>query len=195
MARTQAAALVTVQHRQAQLNLRAVALRDFVRIWPLWEGDEQTFGRLIAATIALVGAHHRTSAALAAAYYQTFRAAEAPGGRAAPRLVQLDPQAVAASLYVTGRVMTAKAILAGASPQAAMQTALIRTSGAVTRHVMAGGRGTLVASTTADDRSVGWQRITSADPCDFCASMEGAISTEDFEAHDHCACVAEPVFS
>lgn len=188
-------ALLTVQHRTAQLNLRAVALRDFALIWPLWTGTDETFGRLIAATLPLALAHHRTSAALAATYYQALRGAQQVPGTATPVIATLDPQAVAASLYVTGQVMTRRALRGGQSPQAAIQTALVRTSGAVARHVLAGGRQTLVETTRADRHSVGYQRIASAGACDFCASLAGEVTTADFEAHDHCGCVSEPVFA
>lgn len=186
--------LLTVQHRAAQLNLRAVALRDFAVIWPLWTGTDETFGRLIAATLPLALAHHRTSAALAATYYQALRGAQQVRGTATPVIATLDPQAVVASLYVTGQVMTRRALRAGQAPQAAMQTALVRTSGAVARHVLAGGRQTLVESTQADPRSPGYQRIPSAGACDFCVSLADEIQTDDFEAHDHCGCASEPRF-
>ena len=69
MARTESGAVLTNEHRQAQVQLRARALQDYIRVWPLWQGDEQSFTRLVDATIPLVRAHHRMSAALAAAYY------------------------------------------------------------------------------------------------------------------------------
>lgn len=202
MARTDDGALLTVQHRQAQVQLRARALRDYMLIWPLWEGDEGTFGRLVDASITVVRAHHRISAALAGSYYQSFRGAERVAGSPTPRLADpVNPEKVAASLYVTGRVMTGKAILAGKSPQAAMQTALVRTSGAVTRHVLAGGRDTLVLSAGEDAQATGWARVTSGNPCAFCAMIAGrgpvykGEDTAEFQAHDGCACMAEPAYA
>lgn len=47
---------------------------------------------------------------------------------------------------------------------------------------------------------VGWRRVTSDNPCDFCAMLaaQGAVynaeETADFEAHDNCSCTAEPVW-
>lgn len=202
MARSDAGALLTVQHRQAQVQLRARALQDYIRIWPLWQGDEASFNRLVAASIPLVRAHHRLSAAFGAAYYEAFRRAEQVAGSPSPRLADpVNPDKVAASLHVTGRVMTGKAILAGQSPQAAMQTALVRTSGAVTRHVLAGGRDTLVLSTGEDKQATGWARVTSGHPCAFCAliASRGPVfkgeDTAEFQAHDGCACMAEPAYS
>jgi hypothetical protein len=89
---------------------------------------------------------------------------------------------------------------AGISPQAAQQTALTRVAGAVGRHVLQGGRDTLVRSTGQDRRAKGWGRVTGDNACDFCEELagRGAVyrgqDTAEFEAHDHCACMAEPGF-
>jgi hypothetical protein len=197
VARSDAGAVLTAQHRRAQLAVRAATLRDFLTLWPLWQGDAATFDRLVTATLPLVRSNHRLSGALAIAYYDAFRRAEAPGGAAEPRLpAPLDVAKVTTSLHVVGRVMTRKALAAGQSPQAAMQTALIRTGGAVTRHVLDGGRGALLRSTTEDKRSRGWQRITSGNACTFCEELaaQGVASGEDFESHDHCSCGVEPAY-
>lgn len=195
MARTAAGGVLTVEHRRAQMNLRAVALRDYARLWPLWDGSDAAFRRLADAVVPLVAMHHRTSAALAAAYYQSFRGAERAAGTAPPRLAPLpDAATIAGTLYVTGRDMTRRAILAGQSPQAAMQTGLVRTSGTVGRLVLAGGRDTIVESARADNASNGTRRVLSGGACDFCQSLAGEPSHDDFQAHDHCGCTAEPAF-
>lgn len=197
MARSDAGAILTAQHRRAQLAVRATTLRDFLTLWPLWRGDAATFEQLVTATVPLVRSYHRLSGTLAVAYYDAFRRAEAPGGPAEPRMPDpLNVAAVVTSLHVVGRVMTRKALAAGQSPQVARQTALIRTGGAVTRHVLDGGRGALLRSTTEDKRSAGWQRITSGDPCAFCAELAGAgtSSGEVFQSHDHCSCGVEPAY-
>lgn len=199
MARTAAGATLTRQHRRSQLQLRALALRDFSRIWPLWQGDRETFERLVAATVPLVGAHHRLSSALAAAYYETFRRAEQITGSPTPKLATLERGKVVSSLYVTGSVMTHKALLAGQPPQVAMQTALVRTAGAVTRHVLAGGRETLIESTNEDPRARGWIRVPGMGACAFCAMLasRGPVYSDQsvgFQAHDHCSCASEPVY-
>lgn len=201
MARTDAGAVLTAQHRRAQVQLRARALRDYTQLWPLWQGDDASFGRLVDAALPLVRAHHRISSSLAAAYYPVFRTAERVGAEATPRPAgPINQERVVAALHVTGRVTTGKAILAGQSPQAAMQTALVRTSGTVTRHVLQGGRDTLVLSSGEDRQAQGWARVTSGTPCAFCAMVasRGAAfagaDTAEFQAHDHCACMAEPAY-
>jgi hypothetical protein len=200
LARTPAGALLTEEHRRGQLAIRARAIKDYPDLWPLWRGDRASFERLVEATVPLVQVHHQLSSSFATAYYETFRRLERVGGAAAPRAAVLDIEALRVSLYVTGEAMTRRAIEAGLSPTAAMQTALVRTSGSVTRHVLAGGRDTLVESTEADREARGWLRVTASSACAFCgmlASRSAAYLGEDtasFEAHDHCACGAEPLY-
>ncbi len=202
MARTEQGATLTEQHRRAQLQVRAQALRDFTRLWPIWKPDEaSTFGLLVTATVPLVRAYHRISASVAASYYGEFRAEENPAGAATPRLAGYVPQAqVAASLYATGQVMTRKALLGGQPVEQARETALVRTSGAVTRLVLAGGRNTLLRSVAADPTALGWARVTDSNPCAFCAMLASrgpVYKTEQsasFRAHDHCSCTVEPFY-
>lgn len=196
MARTDAGALLTAQHRRAQVALRAATLRDYLALWPLWTGEPRSFANLVTAAIPLVRAQHRLSAAVAAAYYQSFRAAEGAAGTPTTRMASLDAEVFAGTLYVTGRDMTRAAIAAGQAPQAAMRTALIRTSGTVGRFALAGGRDTLVASVREDPRASGHRRVLSGGACDFCQTLASSgVTDADFQAHDHCACTAEPAFT
>lgn len=202
MARTTEGATLTERHRQAQLKIRALALRDYARLWPIWDlSRKETYGLLVTATLPLVQTYHRLSAATAAEYYAQFRIAEGVTGTATPRLAPAIPEAQATtSLYVTGQVMARNALLGGQSPELVREHALVRTSGALSRLIFAGGRDTLTGSVNADKVALGWMRVTDADPCAFCALLAGrgpVYKTEqsaDFRAHDHCACTVEPFY-
>lgn len=200
MARTAAGAQLTRTHRRSQLQLRARALRDWMLLWPLWTGDEQSFQQLLAASLPLVNAYHGLSATLAAAYFEMFRAAENVGGTATPRMPDPpDSEMVRGTLHLVGMDMTRNALLAGQPPQQAMRTALVRTSGTVTRFVLAGGRDTVIMSSAEDRRARGWARVTDSNPCAFCLTLasRGAVFSEDtadFRAHDACGCTAQPVY-
>ena len=199
MARTPEGAALTEAHREAQLRVRAQALRQYMLVWPLWHGDGASFDRLLEVTAVLVLANRALSASLAAGYYQAFRAIERAPGAATPRLAPTPTdEALRGTLHLTGWEARQKALAAGQSPQQAMKTALVRTSGTVTRFVLDGGRDTLVQSSGEDKKAGGgWARVTAGEPCAFCAllSARGPVysaDTADFEAHDHCACVPEP---
>lgn len=184
------------RHREGQLRIRAQALRDFTRLWPLWTGDDQSFNELVAATLPLILAYHRLSSSLAVQYYEALRKAKRITGVPTPQVGVLDAKIVVAGLVVTGRIQTKKALASGQKPDQAMQTALVRMSGNVTRHVLQGGRDAVMLSSAGDKQARGWERITGANPCEFCASLAGKVRSEagGFEAHDHCSCSAAPAF-
>ena len=192
---------LTRQHQQAQAQIRAQAIRDFTLLWPIWKGDEKSFTELVAASIILVRAYRQISAAAAAAFYEAFRGAAAAAGVPATVLSAEIPDAqIATSLYVTGRDALRKALDAGQSPDNARATTFVRSSGAVSRHVVDAGRQTILDSVAADEQALGWARVTDGDPCYFCLTLasRGAVykseQSADFKAHDHCGCTAMPVF-
>lgn len=202
MARTEAGRALTDRHYQGQLQLRALALRDYIKLWPAWEGDTASFKRLAEATVVLVKGHQQTSSALGASYFDAFRLAEGVGGQARsfladPMTAEAEEKLVAA-LFETGQFSVQRALAQGRSPQDAMRVALTNTSGTVTRHVLDGGRGSIMRSVAGDDQALGWGRVTSGSPCAFCALLASrgpiyhAEATADFEAHGHCSCTAEP---
>jgi hypothetical protein len=203
VARTQEAAALTEQHRLVQLGIRAQALNDFKRLWPLWTPtDPRSFADLVTATTTLVRAYHPISSGVAASYFTAFRAAEEIDGRAVPVFASAPADAmIASSLYATGETATRQAIAAGRPPEDAAQVAFVRTSGAVSRHILNGGRQTILESVQRDEHARGWARITDGDPCAFCLVLasRGAVykteQTAEFQAHDHCGCAAEPFYS
>ncbi len=200
MAATAAGARLTERHRTAQLALRALALRQVLEIWPAFNVEDaaRSWPAVEAALLAVIGERRAVSASLAAGYFEAFRRAEGIGGVARPVLAAFDEDAVArarTSLRVTGYV-TVERLRTLKHPDPG-RVALVRASGAVTRHVLAGGRETLLASVRADRRARGWARVTSAEPCEFCSMLaaRGAVYTATsgaFQAHDHCGCGLEP---
>lgn len=202
MAKTPEGTSLTEEHRAAQVQVRASALRDFAALWPLWKpGDDSTFAHLVAATLPLVRAYNRVSASVALGYYARFRTVEGIAGTA-PGVVGTPPDdaQITTSLFVTGQATADRAKRGGKTPAQARQTALVGVSGAMTRHVLAGGRDALLESVAADPEALGWARVTDGDPCYFCALLasRGPVykdqASAGFEAHDHCACMAEPVY-
>ena len=201
MARTEVGAVLTREHRTRQLAIRAAVIRDFQRLWPIWDsGDLRTFDLLVQATIPLIDLRRGTSAGVAADYYTAFRVAEGIPGSAGARIADQAPRdQLVTSLYVTGKTQVQRALRSGFSVQAARQNTFVTMSGAVTRHVLNAGRDTLILSTASDKRARGWRRITDANPCSFCSMLAGrgavySAETADFQAHDHCGCSAEPTF-
>ncbi|HEY5420361.1 MAG TPA: hypothetical protein VIL10_06475, partial [Marmoricola sp.] len=86
--------------------------------------------------------------------------------------------------------------LFAAEPDWASARVLI--AGGLQRRIANASRLTVTRSAVEDRAARGWQRV-GVGGCDFCAMLlgRGAVYSEesaDFEAHDHCRCLAEPAF-
>lgn len=192
---------ITEEHRLAQLKIRTAALRDFLVLWPLWDGNAATFNRLVLATLPLVNVYRDASSSLASAYMESVRSSQSvPGDAVARAAAAIDPRQLAASMYATGQVAARESLTRGARAADVRNSALAGVSGAVSRHVLNAGRQTVIDSVAADPHALGWARVTDSAPCAFCAMLaaRGAVykseHTADFHAHDHCGCSIMPVY-
>jgi hypothetical protein len=164
------------------------------RSWPVW----------LRVMSALLGKYHGSRRRLAALFYRAARQAATgdPGDVTPVRLAPspsdewvsraLGYSAVGVYSEADGRPRRA--------PDVAGRSALTQTLGTSARIVQDGSRTTIVESAKADDKAVGWYRVTDGDPCAFCALMasRGVVyksTTVDFEAHNDCGCTSAPAFS
>jgi hypothetical protein len=82
----------------------------------------------------------------------------------------------------------------------AIADAKARLAAAAEQHVLNAGRDTIMENVERDRKAKAWARIAEPDACWFCAMLatRGAVyhaQRGDFQAHDHCRCHAEPVFT
>lgn len=148
--------------------------------------------------------------------------AEPDDGLVKPRIDWSDwDKAAETSLAVTGPVELKRQAARGVPEERARRVALVTSSGAASRHVLAGGRETQMRLIRADDAVKGYIRVTDEDPCSFCAvlasrgivykknSFSGinrrtgeafkvnprlaGLSLDEAKVHDNCACQIEPV--
>jgi hypothetical protein len=201
MAKSEAGRLLTIAHRQRQLQLRAATLRNLAQLWPLWDGIRVArFADFAEPAATLVQDRFGTSSGLAIGYYQALRVAEEAAGSPTPRVA--DPPAtghVIGNLRATALSTVMRGLRAGFSPQAARQNGLVAAIGSAGRMTMRGAAESLVLTSAADTRATGWQRVAGGSACPFCTRLAGKqFSSEDgasFQSHDHCACSAEVVFT
>lgn len=202
MARTAEGAVLTRRHYVAQLGVRAATSRDVMRLWGVVDPTNLsgTYDRFATAATTLTRARHATSSGVAASYQEDFRKAEKVAGRAAiklgPALAQAEALGIIRGAGLSGILNSRQR---GFSAQAAARNGLVKVLGATTRLVLGGGRATVLESAVADPQASHWQRVTSGEPCAFCAMLatRGAVfsaDTADFEAHDHCSCSAEVAY-
>lgn len=120
-------------------------------------------------------------------------------------------RAARVSLTVTGPVSQKSKAGRGKPLQVARDESFAEASGAATRHVLTGGRQSLLTLVEGDMRAIGWIRVTDGDPCFFCAMLasRGGVYKKDsfsqsdprftgpgeFKVHDSCACTMEVVYS
>jgi hypothetical protein len=202
MARTDAGAELTLQHRRRQIAVRAATLRELVELWPTWSVSEPgSFDRFTVAATAVTSVGHRTSATVAGAYYEAFRFAEGVDGTPSLWMAEpLDRARVGVALRASGLQGTVRALRAGHTMDRARQLGFVAMSGEVTRHVLNGGRDTITGSVRRDRQATGWQRKTSGDPCHFCMMIasQGAVyksqASSSFQAHLHCVCTPEALY-
>lgn len=193
------------QHRRQQVALRAGLSREIIallsalfdtanadRVWP----------QIRAALAALIQQRHRTSAVLAGAYYGQARAEAGVSSSFIPITpADLAAELLNVALDATGIAVFKRAVLLGRTPEEALRTAGVTLSGAGSRLALNGGRDAIRGNVDADERAVGWARLTDAHPCAFCAMLasRGPVyrsrQTAEFHAHDHCACMPAPAWS
>jgi hypothetical protein len=195
-------ATLTQQHRMAQLAIRAAMLRNLQRLWPMFKPEDfATFDDFSALAAVLVQGANRSSAQLAARYLIALRAIEEQPDETPPVIAPPPPVSVIRDeLRATGLLGTLNALRAGKDLQAASENGWVRAAGSATSLTLGGGRDTIVETVKKDPYCIGWERVTGGNPCDFCSMLadRGPVyseGTSDFEAHDHCACSAEPIFA
>lgn len=159
---------------------------------------DDTFEAWLAVVLPIIAASRRVSARMAAAYLTAARSsAVGLDPNFTPLLAAEVPvDALRTSLLVTGPLSIKAAMTRGVFLDRAADVAEARSAAVAMRYTLAGGRETITATTRADSRAVGWERVASGKACQFCSSLAGKHMTDDdvFEAHDGCACSAEPVY-
>jgi len=112
-----------------------------------------------------------------------------------------EDRAVRVSMEVTGPVAQKSKTARNKPLVAVRDESFEAAAGSATRHVLTGGRRSLLTLVEADPQALGWARVTDGDPCAFCAMLAsrgpvyGSEAAAGFSAHDACACTAEPVYS
>jgi hypothetical protein len=187
---------LTGAHYRAQLAIKAHAVRTSHSLWSTWDGEQGTWARLLDLSVPVLGALHKLSGQAARDYYSQLAAHAIGRAEKALPISDLPHEQVVRSLTATGLVGTFAAHSRGKSEQAARQIGFVKFSGSFSRLALLGSRSVLVQTVQASDYAKAWQRVTSGSACDFCAGLAGQRTTSDtFEAHDHCSCTAEPLFS
>lgn len=181
--------------RSRQAALRALVEPQLAAVWPLLDPErvDETFPEWSRQAGALVVAHRTVSVAASARYLRELGVTVTTGGK-------LPAEVLLRSLEVTGPISIKQGMTAGKTLQLAAADALRASMGAATRHVLEGGNETVRASSIADRKVKGWQRVAAGNACAFCQDLAGrgevySEASADFSCHDNCACSVEPVLT
>ena len=194
---------LTQRHRAQQLLLRKATIAQVSKLWPAldWNRLDATYPAFAVQVARLVQTNRLTSAGLASAYLRAFRKASGvPGEVKAIHAAPLIVDQFQASLHTTSVAAIKNAVGNGADEVTALTTARTQTTGAMARLVLNAGRETVTQTLSADSAARGYARVLGGGGCDFCQMLAGrggvySADTADFEAHDHCGCTAEPVYT
>lgn len=139
------------------------------------------------------------SASVALDYYVASRALAGAAGAFGPVPVAPTPiKLIDGTLTLAGPIGLKKNITAGTRAPAELKRLIAsRISGVSVRISYGTGRRSLTAWTTADPEAVGWRRVTSSSPCDWCRRMARGIKPPEarFPAHVFCDCQPATVFA
>jgi hypothetical protein len=202
----------TEDHRLVQGGIAAAVVRDVLALWARLDPLRlaETVPGWLAATRHRVRRHRANSEMRALDYYQQFRIYEgvtSPWRSPEPH----DPswsERRDRSLLALGPLTIKRLVSIGMDPHDAADKAAPGAAASAARHVLNGGRFVVDSLLRADPAAWGYQRVTDAKPCAFCAmlasrgavylSAESAASTlrdgKPEPYHDGCGCQPEPVF-
>lgn len=188
---------LTRAHRLAQNAAVAEALPGINRLWPILDRDEQLW---LAGALELIQQGRERSSHMAVSYLRAFAdlhgvdvPVEALGSSPS------DAEMIIASLRATGPAWRAK-MARNHAFEYADQAARRKVLGSAMRHMLDGGRQTLLSAVDVHD-DLGWRRVGSPGVCDYCRDyLTGDVihgeagRGYDFPVHDNCSCTVEPVF-
>lgn len=190
-------------HRLLQNEVGAQTASQMLSIWPLIDpaNVSGTFADYLDVAYTVIQSGNQQSVELAAAYYAAARETLFGVDSFVPVLAPtISREQIYSSLGATALARIRQGLIRSEDWARITDKGASLGAGAGMRLALAGGRETLLQSTRADPRAVGWQRVTSGNACEFCEMLaeRGVVYAEeaaDFAAHDNCGCFAQPEFS
>lgn len=180
------------QYRSDLDELVRLATIDLDVLWR--QVNDAAVARELLADILpeLIAVYGSAAGTLAADWYDDLRVEQEIPGRFSALVADLPPRGQTDALagWAVGDLFSAQPDFDGS---------LLKAQGGMQRLIGNVGRSTVMGSSIADPRAMGWQRVTDGNACGFCRMLasRGAVyseSTVDFGAHDLCGCAATPAF-
>lgn len=198
-----------------QVRIKNSLIRAVAGVWKLLDTKriEETTPQWLDIMGRLVNDSRQQSAQLSAGYYQAVRQ-DATGDRLDPGVLKIAGKVtdlhLAKSLTFTGPGSLEVFMRKGIPEKKASEKALVLVAGDAGRIALNGGRETLTGTAEKDRKVLGYARVTSGDPCAFCAMLasRGPVYRDEWSAlyridergdvdkyHYNCACTLVPIYS
>ncbi len=202
-------------YRQLQLDQRRQLVRDVTVAWAALDHKRlsASWPTWMQLMVALLRRYHAAAVDSAALYYRADRQRHT-GQVADPGLIvradEPSEEWIARALGYAAAGTFDRHTTAGMDPQLAERHALTQVIGTASRISLDGGRSTLVNTAQADERAVGYYRVTDGDPCAFCALMASRVvfknnrgrfytsaanAGADRKWHNDCGCTVAVAFT
>lgn len=208
MALTAEGAALTEAHRLAQLAIAAQADLVARALWSRLDIDnlDRSTPAWLGANVAAARRFFTESTSLASEYMAQYREAELGTSSGPTVRPQFNTAEQRRTLQLAGPVRVKLLVKRGSSGDSAGAKALTKYSGIMRRQTLSGGRMLVDESTSADQRAIGWRRVTNGNPCAFCAMLASRgpvygskaraeqIGGNGLRYHGHCGCTAETVY-
>jgi hypothetical protein len=198
--RAASSAILLSRYRSTQATIAERVANAIVGLWNHVINPAkfaETWEQLNPVVQGIIETHYQMSAAEAAQFYANsrvlagFPAVHVPGKDLAADYLDRVVQSMGQGQFFH--------YLKEAEPDQASTMARDGLRGAGTRMTLLGGRDTITQAAVNDPVADGWERVITAGACGFCSMLagRGGVYSEksvNFRAHDHCHCVARPVF-
>lgn len=193
------------QSRTIQLALSAALAKDVARLWPNLDRKrlDETFPNWLQLMVRLVARYHGMSSLASSIYYRDARQAHL-GLPTPDSLLKLAP-APSDEWMTRAFGYSGPGLLRDGAFQDS--SALSTTQGTAVRIAQSGSRQTILQTVAADQKALGYYRVTDGQPCAFCALLASRVALKgrgalykskesaSFKAHNDCGCTAAPLFS
>lgn len=180
------------EHRRDLDELLRIALADLDASWRDITTADAAREAMLDLLPRLTDLYGSAAATLAADWYDSYRETLDIAGSFRALAAELPDRGRTAALARWGIDP-----LFGPEPDFPAAKTLI--AGGFQRIVLDASRETVAASSVADPKAEGWQRLGQGSNCAFCQMLidRGAVyreATAAFASHDHCNCFAAPAF-
>lgn len=205
------------EYRARQLEIAQGTARDMLNVAGAlnFKAVDLSASGWLTAVESIVYRRYDQAMQLGQDMYLGFRSASGIPGAGALTLPQLDRDRMLRAMIVLGPYAAKHGMSEGTPIPDIVKSVVANTTGSAVRASLGGARDTVQGTAVADSQCIGYTRVTSGSPCNFCAmvaantyrSIQSASESSGTRRrsaapqparssyHNHCKCRAVPIFN